>query len=80
MIGKRPGEKLFEELLSGEEVGRAFEVEDYFVVQPALMAKQRSFSGKQAESEYRSDHETVMTVDEIAAYLEEHQLLEQAEA
>ena len=34
-IGVRPGEKLYEELMTEEEMARAFEMEDMFVVLPA---------------------------------------------
>lgn len=33
-IGLRPGEKLFEELTTSEEVSRTFEIDDFFVVLP----------------------------------------------
>ena len=36
VIGARPGEKMYEELLTGEETRRAVELEDYFVVRPAF--------------------------------------------
>lgn len=36
LIGSKPGEKLYEELMSDEETGRAIELEKYFVVKPAF--------------------------------------------
>lgn len=36
VIGPRPGEKLYEELLTSEETRRAMELKNYFVVQPAF--------------------------------------------
>lgn len=38
-IGVKPGEKLYEELMSEEETTRALELENYFVVLPAYMSK-----------------------------------------
>jgi FlaA1/EpsC-like NDP-sugar epimerase len=35
-IGAKPGEKLYEELMSGEEIGRALELKDMFVITPAF--------------------------------------------
>lgn len=36
IIGSKPGEKMFEELMNEEEVRRAIELDDFFVVLPAL--------------------------------------------
>lgn len=36
IVGKRPGEKLYEELMNDEEVRRSVELERYFVVRPAI--------------------------------------------
>jgi FlaA1/EpsC-like NDP-sugar epimerase len=36
IIGSKPGEKLYEELMNGEETRRAVELPDYFVVLPAF--------------------------------------------
>jgi FlaA1/EpsC-like NDP-sugar epimerase len=40
VVGKRPGEKLYEELMNDEEIRRSIELEKYFVVRPAIMAEQ----------------------------------------
>jgi FlaA1/EpsC-like NDP-sugar epimerase len=39
VVGKRPGEKLYEELVNDEETRRSVELEQYFVVRPAIMPK-----------------------------------------
>lgn len=39
IVGKRPGEKLYEELMNDEEVRRAVELEDYLVVRPAIVSE-----------------------------------------
>lgn len=36
VTGPRPGEKLYEELMTGEETRRALELQDYFVILPAF--------------------------------------------
>ena len=36
VIGVKPGEKMYEELLSGEEIRRTWELKNYFVVLPAF--------------------------------------------
>ena len=38
-VGKRPGEKLYEELMNDEEIRRAIELEQYFVVRPAILTE-----------------------------------------
>ena len=35
-IGPRPGEKLYEELMNDEEIRRAYELEDFYVILPAI--------------------------------------------
>lgn len=45
LVGSKPGEKLYEELLSEEETRRAVELADYFVVLPA-------FRGLYSKSDY----------------------------
>jgi FlaA1/EpsC-like NDP-sugar epimerase len=39
VVGKRPGEKLYEELMNDEEIRRSIELDQYFVVQPAIMSE-----------------------------------------
>jgi FlaA1/EpsC-like NDP-sugar epimerase len=38
IVGKRPGEKLYEELMNDEEIRRSVELERYFVVRPAILS------------------------------------------
>jgi FlaA1/EpsC-like NDP-sugar epimerase len=80
IVGKRPGEKLYEELLSEDERSRAAELDDFFVVQPALhnnlSFENYGSQAKAVEQDYRSDHEEPMTVKEIMDYFEQRQLLE----
>ncbi|MGK0442718.1 MAG: FlaA1/EpsC-like NDP-sugar epimerase [Pseudohongiellaceae bacterium] len=39
IIGAKPGEKLYEELMTDEGAGRAIELDRYFVVKPAIMKR-----------------------------------------
>jgi FlaA1/EpsC-like NDP-sugar epimerase len=84
VVGKRPGEKIYEELLSDEECSRSLEVRDFFVIHPAVMpndgAPPSRHSGEAVSRVYRSDQETPMTVDEIIAYFKERRLLDAAVA
>jgi FlaA1/EpsC-like NDP-sugar epimerase len=82
-VGPRTGEKLYEELLTPEEMGRALETEDMFVVPPTLQGLppniQYSYKGRveraSLQRHYRSAQEVPMTVEEIKHFLLTHQLL-----
>lgn len=73
-VGMRPGEKLYEELMSGEEVRRTTEAQSFFIVQPALRRydeKPRSYPGVvgPCERPYHSDAEPAMSPDALRDYL-----------
>jgi len=81
-IGVKPGEKLYEELMSGEETRRAMELEKYFVVVPAFRSiyKEIEYSYEDMVSSevgrpYISEQESFMTQNEIKAVLEENDLI-----
>jgi UDP-N-acetylglucosamine 4,6-dehydratase len=81
--GPRPGEKLYEELLTNEERERTVEVERLLIVLPPAGAQ---FDGKPTPSTFAggvkvtkpwsSAEDTLMTIAEIEAYLAEHRILE----
>lgn len=70
-IGLRPGEKLFEELTTGEEVPRTFEIDNFFVVLPSEGPHDKLFDysdyrekGTLMNRVYDSSKEEVLTVAE----------------
>jgi len=76
--GIHPGEKLYEELLNLEEIRRTVELDEYFVVLPALTDVYRrvnfEYQGQRpgaADRTYSSDREPLMTHEAIGALLEE---------
>lgn len=82
-IGTKPGEKMYEELMSLEETRRTMELERYFVVLPAFRREFRtveySYPGVLSESvdiEYNSSHERCMTQEELLEFLRNNGLLE----
>jgi FlaA1/EpsC-like NDP-sugar epimerase len=81
-IGKKPGEKLFEELMSTEEMGRAVELEKLFVILPAfrnLYKIDYHYDGvvsRNIERPYVSSEETLMTREELKSYILENRLFE----
>jgi len=78
-IGSKPGEKLFEELMSSEEVRRTIELDRYFVILPSFQNvenyKYDSIVNKKIDNPYISSIENELSVDEIINFLELHKLL-----
>ncbi|MCK9375545.1 MAG: SDR family NAD(P)-dependent oxidoreductase [Syntrophobacterales bacterium] len=77
MIGAGPGEKMYEELMSSEEVQRAQELPSMYVILPALSALYGKIQYGYPEmlpapkdiNPYNSSNETPMTLEEIKRYL-----------
>ncbi|MCJ7538682.1 MAG: polysaccharide biosynthesis protein [Desulfobacterales bacterium] len=76
LIGAKPGEKMYEELLSMEETCRSVELKDMFVALPAFRSMYRHvehiYSGlvrERVERSYVSEAERAMPVEEIKALL-----------
>jgi len=83
-IGTKPGEKLYEELMSPEETRRTIELEQFFSVLPAFRGIYHdidySYSTTVNEivtNPYVSEEETPLTVEEIKAFLKNNNLLGQ---
>jgi len=81
MIGSKPGEKMFEELLTVEEVRRTIELERYFVVLPALQAVDPRDSppypgivSLSVEEPYNSANQPSMANGELRSFLATHEL------
>ena len=81
-IGTKPGEKLYEELMSEEETRRSVELENYFVVLPAFRGIYQDIPydyhgivSKTVDIPYVSAVETALSVDKIRAFLRDNQLL-----
>lgn len=81
-VGSKPGEKLYEELMSDEETRRAVELENYFAVLPAYRGIYRtidySYSGfvtDTVDNPYNSAHEPNMSRQELKDYLLKNELV-----
>jgi len=81
-IGAKPGEKLYEELMSDEETRRSVELSDYFAVLPAFKGiykdidyKYSDFKSSTVSNPYNSSIETQMTQEELTSFLETNNLL-----
>lgn len=83
VIGSKPGEKLYEELMNDEETRRTVELPNYFVVLPAFKSVYEDIEycypnmlDQQLERPYNSAIEPPMTAAELQDYLLDNDLLE----
>lgn len=84
IIGTKPGEKMYEELMSLEETRRAWELERYFVVLPAFRSLYRNIDygyravvSKQVANPYHSGNEAPLNQLELTRFLHQNHLLEE---
>jgi FlaA1/EpsC-like NDP-sugar epimerase len=84
MIGTKPGEKMYEELMSLEETRRAWELGRYFVVLPAFTSFYRdatyTYAGilsKTITNPYHSGNETPLSKSELLAFLKGNNLFDE---
>lgn len=85
IIGTKPGEKMYEELMNHEETRRAWELDKYFVVLPAFTSFYRSITyeyetvlSKTVNNPYISSHEKAIGQVQLLAFVHENNLLEEA--
>ncbi|BBD09568.1 polysaccharide biosynthesis protein [Desulfovibrio ferrophilus] len=83
IIGMKPGEKLYEELMSHEETRRSQELTDYFAVVPAFRSLYEDISyeyegvvSNSVDRPYISAEEALMSQNEIERFLLDNNLLE----
>jgi UDP-glucose 4-epimerase len=70
VIGMRPGEKMHEVLVSEEEMWRATELPDYYLIPSWAKSQEKQATGKVNVSEYSSAVTHQLTHDEICTMLE----------
>ena len=82
-IGKKPGEKLYEELMSHEELRRTIELKSYFSVLPAFRGIYHDINYNYTDiintvvtDPYTSENQQPLTIEEIKDFLEKYNLLE----
>jgi FlaA1/EpsC-like NDP-sugar epimerase len=85
-IGTKPGEKLYEELMSDEEIRRSLELKDYFSVLPAFRGMYSAINydyedvvSTEVDNPYNSAHEPALTQDELRKFLLDNKILEGAD-
>ena len=84
VIGPKPGEKLYEELMSEEETRRSVELENYFSVLPAFRGiyhdidySYDSLVTEEVDKAYVSSSEPAKSVEAIKGILYDYQLLQE---
>lgn len=87
VIGAKPGEKLYEELMSDEEVPRSVELEEMYAIVPAFKAIYKSIDytypgvvHEKVDRSYVSAGEPAMSRQELKEYLVSHRVLEAVDA
>ena len=85
LIGSKPGEKLYEELMSEEEMPRTCELKKYFAVLPSYKALFRDVCHEYPdlisttiEKPYHSANEQALSVDEIIEFLHSNDLFSES--
>jgi len=83
-IGSKPGEKVYEELMNQEEIRRALELQQYFVVMPAFKELYRETEhnypkviSREVTNPYISANEESLSHDDLRNFLIENRLLEE---
>lgn len=86
IIGFKPGEKIYEELMSQEEIRRTFELSKYFVVLPAFRSLYQSVDynykdiiSNNVKKQYRSDNERPLSQTQLATFIHENNLLDETD-
>ncbi|ABK17866.1 SDR family NAD(P)-dependent oxidoreductase [Syntrophobacter fumaroxidans] len=85
IIGAKPGEKLYEELMSQEEVARVKELPSMFAILPALRSFYHRIDYRYADmlpnqnitNPYISSSQIPMAVEEINVYMEDNGILDE---
>ena len=85
VIGSKPGEKLYEELLTEEESHRSLQLSNFYVILPAfrdLYGVEYTYEAAQPYEKgqlYRSHEQPLLSQEEITSYLLESGLLPDGE-
>jgi FlaA1/EpsC-like NDP-sugar epimerase len=84
IIGAKAGEKIYEELMSEDEVGRSLELREQFAVLPAFRGVYSGidyrYSGETCQKvtkPYRSDFEEALSIAKIREFLSKNRILEE---
>jgi FlaA1/EpsC-like NDP-sugar epimerase len=83
VIGAKPGEKFYEELMNNEEARRTVEIPEYFAILPAFKSLYHDIdysypgmNGVGVDEVYNSSMKEPMSKEELRTYLHEKNLLD----
>jgi UDP-glucose 4-epimerase len=77
--GIRPGEKVHEILVAGEEAWRTYERGDYYVIKPMLPELAGKETGRTPLNKEYSSRDSLMSLEEIEGLLRRHDLIPEAD-
>lgn len=81
VVGPKPGEKIYEELMNEEETRRSLELDRYYVVRPAMAPTETSsYDGlieENVEQPYNSANEAPLSQEQLTAFLYENHLIDE---
>lgn len=84
-IGSKPGEKLYEELMSDEETGRTWELQKYFAVLPSYRSLYREINyeysdvvSQTVDNPYHSANEPALSQTELSRFLVDNALIDES--
>lgn len=84
IIGSKPGEKMYEELMNAEETRRSIELQHYYSIIPAFQGLYRDIqydysdsTANRVDRPYNSANEEPMSKKELKKFLEANRLLKQ---
>jgi FlaA1/EpsC-like NDP-sugar epimerase len=87
VVGTKPGEKMYEELMNEEEVRRTLELKRFFAVLPAFQSIYQSIKyeyeghiGGEVTNPYNSAVEPALSTGELRTYLQDNGLLDEVRA
>lgn len=77
VTGIRPGEKLYEELMTADEIERSFENEEMYIIPPVYHVNDKSYDSYERIKikSYSSDETTLLTEEEFLELVKENHLL-----
>lgn len=81
VVGSKPGEKLYEELMNEEETRRSLELSRYFVVRPAMLSNEEpsGYDGivqDRVQRPYNSANEPSLSQEDLTTFLYENALID----